>query len=388
MKKIIPFGAPVVEKEEIKEVINTLQSGWIGTGPKCQKFEKDFAKYTGAKYALAVNSCTAALHLSLLVSDIDSGNEVITTPLTFAATVNAIKHVGAKPVLVDIDSNTLNINPYLIEKKITSKTRAIIPVHFGGLPCVMDKIKKLAKKHNLIIIEDAAHATGAKYKGNKIGNLGNLTCFSFYANKNITTSEGGMITTNNRQLAEKIKILRLHGLSTGAWKRYKSKKLILSKIIYPGYKYNMTDIQASLGIHQLKKLEKFLKIREKYAKIYDSVFSKLDYLYLQHRPSNIKSDRHALCLYVLILDSSKFKLSRNKIVDKLRTKGIGAAIHYGTIHLHPFYKKDLSYHVGDFPISERVSNSIISLPLTPKMSIPDIKYVAKTTKKVLRSCLK
>ncbi|MBU4332071.1 DegT/DnrJ/EryC1/StrS family aminotransferase [Patescibacteria group bacterium] len=387
MKKII-FGAPFIGDEEINEVVDTLKSGWIGTGPKCFRFEKNFAKYVGAKYALAVNSCTAALHLGLLVSNIGPGDEVITTPLTFAATVNVIKHVGARPILADIELKTLNINPNLIEAKITPKTKAIIPVHFGGLPCDMDKIKKIAKKYNLIIIEDAAHAVGAKYKGKKIGSFGNLTCFSFYANKNITTGEGGMITTNDEKIAEKIKILRLHGLSTDAWKRYESKKLILSEIIYPGYKYNMTDIQASLGLHQLNKINKFLKTREAYAKIYDNVFSKLDYLRLQYRPSDIQKNRHALHLYVLILDLSKFKFARNKIIEKLNTQGIGAAIHYKAIHLHPFYKKDLSYHIGDFPVSEKVSKATISLPLTPKMSGSDAQYVARTTEKVLQSCLK
>lgn len=382
MKKII-FGAPLIGQEEINEVVKTLKSGWIGTGPKCFQFENDFSSYTGAKFSLALNSCTSALHLSLIASGIGKGDEVITTPLTFNATVNSIWHTGAKPILVDINPETLNIDPQKIEKAITKKTKAIIPVHFGGLPCEMDAIKKIAKKYKLIIIEDAAHAIGARYKSKKIGNLGNLTCFSFYANKNITTAEGGMLTTDNKKIADKVKTLRLHGLSGDAWKRYNSKKIIYAETVYPGFKYNMTDIQASLGIWQLKKVEKFLKIREQYAKVYDKYLNDIPGIKLQYRPKDILKNRHALHLYVFILEDKKYQGKRDTIVQLLRKKGIGAAIHYEAIHLHKFYKNNLGYKKGDLPIAEFTGRNIISLPLTPKMNKDDVLYVAQETKKIL-----
>lgn len=387
MRKII-FGEPLIGKEEIREVIDTLNSGWIGMGPKCIKFEQQFADYIGCKYALAVSSCTAALHLSLIVSGVRPGDEVITTPLTFVATVNSIWHVGARPILVDINPQTLNIDVNLIERSITRKTKAIIPVHFGGLACEMDKINKIARKYRLIVIEDAAHAIGAIYKGKKIGNLGNLTCFSFYANKNITTAEGGMITINNNKFSKEIESLKLQGLGGDAWKRFGSKKLILAEIAYPGFKYNMTDLQASLGVWQLKKIEEFLKIRQKYAEVYNQVFKDIPFVRLQFRPKGIILNRHALHLYVLILEKNKFKKNRNQIVQELKSNGIGAAIHYEAIHLSKFYKKHLKYQRGDLPIAEYVGNNILSLPLTPKMNIDDVRWTAETTKKVLLNNLK
>ena len=275
-------------KQNSNEMLDTLRSGWIGTGPKTIAFEKEFAEYIGVEHAIAVNSCTAALHLSVIVSGIQPGDEVITSPLTFGATANVIVHAGGIPVFADIDPETLNIDPQSVERAINSRTKAILPVHFGGLPCKLDELKQIAIENKLTIVEDAAHAVGSRYHGKMIGGTGNLTCFSFYANKNLTTGEGGMVVTNDEEQAKMLSVYRLHGLSGDAWQRYHSHRLILSDVVYPGFKYNMTDMQASLGIHQLRKLEKFQAIREHYAQIYDEAFASLSGVRLQPRPDEWK----------------------------------------------------------------------------------------------------
>jgi len=252
-EKMLVFGAPCFGDEEIAEVVDTIKSGWVGTGPKTKKFEEEFAAYVGAKYAVALNSCTAGLHLSLIVSGIGPGDEVLAPPLTFGATANVVEHVGARPVFADIDPVTLCISPPEIEKVITPRTKAIMPVHYGGMPCAMDEIRALANAHHLVVVEDAAHAVGAKYMGRMVGTLSPLTNFSFYANKNLSTAEGGMVTTDDAALEDKLRVYHLHGLSRDAWKRYHTKHFSLSEVVVPGYKYNMTDIQASLGLHQLHK---------------------------------------------------------------------------------------------------------------------------------------
>lgn len=380
--KTLVFGAPVLSDDECNEVLDTLRSGWIGTGPKTIAFEKAFAQYVGARHAVAVNSCTAALHLSLIASHIQPGDEVITTPLTFAATANVIVHEQAQPVFADIDPNTLNIDPEAVARAITPRTKAIIPVHFGGLPCALESLRQIAGEHNLVIIEDAAHAIGTRYQGKLIGGSGNLTCFSFYANKNLTTAEGGMIVTNDAQQAEMLAIYRLHGLNRDAWQRYAAHRLILSNTIYPGYKYNMTDLQASLGIHQLKKQENFLKIRERYARIYDHAFKDLPGVRTQPRPID-GENRHSLHLYVLILDPAHFRVDRNQIVSALIAENIGAAIHYRALHTHPYYAETFGYRPADFPNAAAVGDNIFSLPLTPGMSECDVQDVITAVYKVL-----
>ena len=378
------FGRPFLGDEEINEVIDTLRSGWIGTGPKAIRFEQDFAQYVGNKHALAVNSCTAALHLGLIANHIGPGDEVITTPLTFAATANVVMHVGARPVFADIDPITLNIDPANIERAITPKTKAIIPVHFGGLSCDLDSIEAIARQHHLAIIEDAAHATGTRYHGRLIGSAtGTLACFSFYANKNLTTAEGGMITTEDDELADRIAVFRLHGLSKHAWQRYSSKKLMLSDALYPGYKYNMPDSVASLGIHQLAKQERFLEIREQYARCYDEAFSNLPGVRLQPRPRDLDQNRHALHLYVLIFDPQQFRVDRNDIMSALLAENIGAALHYRAVHTHPFYRETFGYRHDDFPVAAQVGDNILSLPLTPGMSSHDVEDVITAVNKVL-----
>jgi dTDP-4-amino-4,6-dideoxygalactose transaminase len=379
---MLVFGAPALDQEEYEEVLSTLRSGWIGTGPKTASFESDFAGYVGARHAVAVSSCTAALHLSLIVSGIQPGDEVITTPLTFAATANVVVHTGARPVFADIDCHTLNLSPAAVERSISSRTKALLPVHFGGLPCALEDLRRIAEKHNLALIEDAAHAVGSRYKGTMIGGSGNLTCFSFYANKNLTTAEGGMVVTNDEKQASLLSMYRLHGLSRDAWQRYSAHRLILSDAIYPGYKYNMTDLQASMGIHQLRKQEKFLTIRERYARIYDEAFSGFSGVRMQPRPAE-DGARHALHLYVLILDRGQFRVGRNEIVSALIAENVGAAIHYRALHMHPYYRERFGYQPEDFPNAAEVGEGILSLPLTPGMAEKDVQDVVAAVHKVL-----
>jgi len=347
-------------------------------------FEREFAQYVGARHAVSVNSCTAALHLSLIAADIKPNDEVITSPLTFAATANVAVHQGAIPVFVDIDPCTLNLDPRNVERVITRRTRAIVPVHFGGLPCNLTALHQIADNQKLALIEDAAHAVGSKYNGRMIGGFGNLTCFSFYANKNLTTAEGGMITTDDAAQAEKLAVYRLHGLSRDAWVRYQSRRLILSDVIVPGYKYNMTDLQSSLGIHQLHKLEGFLSIREKHAAVYDRAFSKIPGVRRQPRP-NDDLNRHGLHLYVLILDPEQFRVDRDQIVAALLAENIGAAIHYRALHTHPYYRDRFGYKPEDFPHAANIGRNIFSLPLTPGMNDKDVNDVIEAIYKVLNA---
>lgn len=380
--RFLVFGMPCLGEEEIAEIADTIRSGWIGSGPKTKRFEDMFREYIGCRYAVAVSSCTAGLHLSLIAAEVKSGDEVLTTPLTFSATANVIVHQGALPVFVDVNRTTLNIDPALIEEHITPRTKAIIPVHFGGLPCEMDRILDIARRHHLVVIEDAAHAMGGRYRGRMVGTLGNFTAFSFYANKNLTTGEGGMVTTDDAAAAELMEIYRLHGMSRDAWARYQTKQVVFSEAVYPGYKYNMTDMQASLGIHQLRKLESFLAIREQYAAIYDEAFTDMPEITLQPR-SGGEGDRHALHLYLLILNLERLSADRDTIVSALRAENVGAAIHYKAIHLHPYYRQRFGYRGGEFPNAEFASERILSLPLSPKMTRSDVDDVIQAVRKVI-----
>ncbi len=377
----LPFGAPCLGEEEIAEVVDTLRSGWIGTGPKAERFEREFATYVGARYAVSLNSCTAGLFLSLAALGIGPGDEVITTALTFGATVNVIEHVGARPVLVDIDPATLNIDAELVESAVTARTKAILPVHFGGLCSDMDALQQIADQHQLAIIEDAAHAVGTRFNSRMAGTLGKLASFSFYANKNLTTAEGGMVTTDDERLAEIIRRLRLHGLSRDAWKRFDSRQLLATDIKQPGYKHNMPDIAAAIGIQQLQKQERFLKIRERYAQMYDEALADLP-VRLQPRPLPTERNRHSLHLYVLMLDENRWRVSRDEVVEALLQENIGAAIHYPAIHTHTFYRTKYGYQPEDFPHALSISRRILSLPLTPSMSDADAADVLRAVRKV------
>jgi dTDP-4-amino-4,6-dideoxygalactose transaminase len=374
MRDFIPFAQPFFGKEEKKEMLETLDSGWATLGPRTKQFEEQFAHYVGAKYAIGVTSCTAAIHLSLVASGIGPGDEVIVPIFTFTATSNPIIHVGAKPIFVDIEPDTFNIDVEKIEEKITKKTKAIIPVHYGGQPVNLAKIKAIAKKHNLTVIEDAAHAIGTTYKGKMIGSHSEYVCFSFHPIKNISTGDGGMITTNSSRIADHLSQLRLHGMSKDAWKRHSAAGSWKYDITEPGFKYNMFDIQAALGIQQLKKHEKFLKTRKEYAHIYDKAFSKTPEIIIPYIQKGI---RHAYNLYTIQVETKKLSIDRDKIVDELKKKGIGVSVYFIPLHYFTFYKK-MGYKKGDFPIAESVFEKIISLPLYPKMTKEELNYISKT----------
>lgn len=381
-QKFLIFGAPRFFKAELKEMLETLRSGWWGTGPKVLQFENDFKKYTHSQYAVAVNSATAAMHLGLNVLGIKSGDEVITTPLTFVSTANVIIHTGAKPVFADVDRLTGNIDPKEIEKKITKKTKAIIPVHLHGRPCQMDEITQMAKKHKLFILEDAAHATEAWYKGKKIGSISDMTAFSFYVTKNVATGEGGMLTTNNKRWAETARVRRLHGISADAWKRYSAEGFKPYEAIYPGYKYNMMDLQASLGIHQLRRARSNLTIRNKYWNLYTQAFNKIDGI-IPPAPDE-KNIVHARHLYAINLELEKLKLNRNQFIEALKAENIGAGVHFTALHLHEYYRKTFGFKRGDFPNAEWIGDRTVSLPFYPHMSEKDLKDVIKAVVRIIK----
>jgi dTDP-4-amino-4,6-dideoxygalactose transaminase len=379
-KDFLVFGSPRIEQAEIDEVVDSLKTGWISTGPKVARFEKLFKSYIGTKHALALNSCTAGLHLSMIVAGLQDGDEVITTPMTFGATANAIMHSRAIPVYADIERTTMNIDPENIEEKITAKTRVIVPVHFAGRPCNMKRIKEIAQKHNLIIIEDAAHALEATYHGQKIGTIGDLSVFSFYVTKNLVTGEGGMITTDNDTYAEMIQTYALHGMSTGAWKRYSDEGFKHYQIVYPGFKYNMMDIQAALGIHQLPRTGNYLKRREKIWQRYDEAFKQLPLDSPQPPEENTTHARH---LYTILLRLEDLTADRDTIQQALFKNNIGTGIHFIALHLHPYYQEHFGYKRGDFPNAEFISDRTISLPLSAKLTDQDVTDVIEAVTSVL-----
>ncbi len=378
--KFLVFGKPQIRQQEILEVTDSLKIGWLSTGPKVGKFENLVRDYTDAKYAIALNSCTAGLHLCLIACGIGPGDEVITTPMTFAATANVIEHVGAKPVFADIGLPSMNIDPKEIEKKITKRTKAIIPVHMSGRPCRMDEIIKIAKKYDLKVIEDAAHAFGAEFKGEKIGNISDFTVFSFYATKNLVTGEGGMVTTNNKKYEELIKVYSLHGLSSDAWKRYSDEGFKHYLVQVPGYKYNMMDLQAAIGIHQFNRFEENQKRRKKIWNFYNNSFKDLPIT----TPADPDPDtKHAYHLYTILLDLKKLKANREVIQAALHAENIGIGIHFISLHNHPFYKDKYGYKEQDFPNSQYISDRTISLPISAALTEQDAYDVVKAVKKVL-----
>jgi len=374
------FGSPQIGEDEIREVVECLRSGWISTGPRVGRFQKMFSQYIGSKYALALNSCTAGLHLALLAAGLEPGDEVITTPMTFAASANAIIHAGARPVFVDIESSTANIDPEQIEKQITARTRAIIPVHLYGRPCNMDRIMDIAKKHHLIVIEDAAHAIEAVYKGKKIGTIGDITVFSFYVTKNLVTGEGGMVTTESDKYAEKVETYGLHGMSRGAWKRYSDEGFKHYQVVFPGFKYNMMDIQAAMGIHQLKRIESSLKKREDIWQRYDEAFRQLP---VQTPVAPEKETKHARHLYTVRLKLEDLKVDRDAVQQAINAQNIGTGIHFVSLHLHPYYRDTYGYKKDDFPNALYVSERTVSLPLSAKLTDDDVQDVIQAVSKVL-----
>jgi len=379
-KEYLQFAPPLIGEEEIKAVVETLKSGWITTGPKTKKFEEEFSRFVNAPAALALNSCTGALHTALAALAIGEGDEVITTTLTFAATVNVIEHVGARPVLADVEPGTLNIDPGKIEKAITKKTRAIIAVHFSGHPVNLESIFEIANRYGLYVIEDAAHAFPAEYKGKKIGSGNNPVAFSFYATKNITTSEGGMLT-GDADFIEKSRVISLHGMSKDAWKRYDQRGNWFYEILYPGFKYNMTDIQASIGLCQLKKINEMQLIRRNIISKYNSAFEDEVALELPVVRSDVVHSWH---LYVLRLKLDVLSIDRDRFIEELRLRNIGASVHFIPIHLHPYYQNKYDFKADDFPIAFSNYKRMLSLPLHPAMTDQDADDVIEAVKDILK----
>lgn len=379
-KEFLVFGSPLIEQPEIDEVVDSLKSGWLGTGPKVKKFEEDFGKYKGVKHALALNSCTAALHLAMRAIGIRSGDEVIVPTMTFAATANAVIHAGGKPILVDCGRDTMNLDPKDLEKKITPRTKAVIPVHFAGRPCNMEAIMAIAKKHNLKVIEDCAHAIETEYRGKKAGTFGDIGCFSFYVTKNIVTGEGGMAITNNEDYANQIKVLALHGMTKDAWKRFSDEGYKHYQVVDSGHKYNMMDIQAAIGIHQLRRIDDYWRRRQAIWHIYNEALRDLP-VFLPAEPE--ENTRHAYHLYTLLLDLDKLKISRDQFLDEMTKRNLGVGVHYIALHLHPFYQKEFGYQEGDFPNAEWVSERTVSLPLSPKLTNADVNDVIAAVKDIL-----
>lgn len=368
------FGAPQIEEEEIREVESCLRSGWLGTGPRVARFEADFAAYKGttAAHAAAVNSCTAALHVSMVAAGLDPGAEVITTPLTFCATINAIIHAGLTPVLADVDPVTQCISPDAIEAAITPRTQAIIPVHFAGHPCDMDRIMAIAERHKLVVIEDCAHAIETEYKGRKAGTFGDFGCFSFYVTKNVATGEGGMILGRDESRIARAKVLALHGMSKDAWHRFGDKGYKHYQVVECGFKYNMMDIQAAIGIHQLARVETTWRHRRAIWNQYQDELSSLP-LKLPSEPE--PNTRHAYHLYTTRIGESLHPMSRDAFLEKMSMWRIGTGVHYRSIAEHPYYQSKYEWHPEQWPTAYSIGQETCSLPLSASMKPDDVRRV-------------
>lgn len=362
----LPFSRPSISQAAIDEVVACLESGWITTGPRVEQFTKKLQEYLGALFVLPLTSATAGLHLALLAMDVQQGDEVITTPLTFAATLNTIVLAGGKPVLVDIDPHTLNMDVNQLEDAITEKTRVIMPVHFAGLPVDLDPLCQIAETHGLRVLEDAAHAIGTEYNGKRIGSLGDTQVFSFHPNKNITTGEGGCVTTQDAKLAKKISLLRFHGIDREAWNRYGKNGNQDYEIVMPGFKYNMMDIQAALGLHQLEELEEFILRRTQLAERYQEALADWPQWTLPTKPTF--SHRHAWHLYTPLINEDAAGMTRDEFMQRMKEKNIGTGLHYRSVHLYPYYREHFGFAPGDFPHAESVGERIVSLPLFPTMT--------------------
>lgn len=382
--KFVPFSPPLIGEEEIAEVVDTLRSDWITTGPKVKRFEQQFMEFIGAPAAFAVSSCTAALHLALLALDIEPGDAVITTPMTFCSGVHVIEHVGARPVMADVQPDTLNIDPAAIEQAIELATqtlglrvKAILPVHLYGHPCDLASILQIAAKHRLAVIEDAAHSLPALHSGKLVGSLSSndgvpvLTCFSFYATKNLTTAEGGMLV-GEPEWIERARSWGLHGMNRDAWKRYGKDGSWFYEVVCPGFKYNLTDIQAALGIHQLRKLPQFHARRQAIVRQYNAAFGQLDEL---QTPAERSGVEHAWHVYALRLNLDRLEITRDQFMSEMQQRNIACSVHFIPIHLHKYYREKYGYAVEDFPVAHREYQRLVSLPLSPRMSDEDVQAV-------------
>jgi dTDP-4-amino-4,6-dideoxygalactose transaminase len=365
----LPFSRPSISQEAIDEVVACLKSGWITTGPRVKQFEADLKAYIGTPHVLALTSATAGLHLVLVALGLKPGDEVITTPMTFAATLNTIVLAGGKPVLVDVEPGTYNMDVTRIEKAITKRTRAIMPVHFAGLPVDLDPLYDIAKKHNLRVIEDAAHAIGTEYKNIRIGGFGDIQVFSFHPNKNMTTGEGGCVAARDDRLISNVSLLRFHGMDREAWDRFGKKGNQHYEIIAPGYKYNMTDIQAALGLHQLKELDGFIRRRTELALRYNRLLVDWPQWTLPAAPAY--SHLHAWHLYTPLINPDAAKMDRDEFMQGMKERNIGTGLHYHAVHLYRYYRKHFGFKHGDFPNAETISDRIVSLPLFPAMTDAD-----------------
>lgn len=393
MPPFLPFALPQIGQEEIDEVVDSLRSGWITTGPKARRFEEDFSAFIGARYAVAVNSATAGLHLALEAVGIGPGDKVITTPYTFTATAEVIRYLGADPVFIDIDQKTFNLDPQKVEDYLSSAAssgqplpKAVIPVHFGGQACEMDAICRLAEKYSMKIVEDAAHALPAIYKGRMIGTIGDLTVYSFYVTKTIATGEGGMVVTENEEWARRIRAMRLHGINRDVFDRYRSDKPSwYYEVVAPGFKYNMPDIAAAIGIHQLRKVEVFRRKREAIARQYNEMFTDLS-CKVPHiaRPA----DRHAWHLYVIQLELENISMGRDRFIELMAEKGIGTSVHFIPLHIHPYWRDRYGFQPEDFPNAYHAYERAVSLPIYPKMTEGDVERVIAAVKEILEENVK
>ena len=380
-KEFLVFGAPTVEQAEVDEVVDSLRSGWLGTGPKVHRFERDFAAYKGVPYAAALNSCTAALHLSILAAGIGPGDEVITSPLTFCATVNAVIHAGATPVLADVDPKTMNIDAEAVAAKVTPRTRAILPIHFAGRPCDMDALLAIAERHGLKVIEDCAHAVEAEYKGRKTGTFGDFGCFSFYVTKNVITGEGGMVLARREEDISRIKVLGLHGMSKDAWKRFSDEGYKHYQVVECGFKYNMMDLQAAVGIHQLARVESGWQRRREIWEKYEAAFADLPIA----RPAPPEpSTRHAFHLYTILVNPDRCGIGRDAFLEAMTRLNIGVGVHYLSVPEHPYYQHTYGWSPDHYPHATRIGRETVSLPLSPGLTEADVADVIDAVRTTLR----
>jgi len=382
--EFIVFGAPDIRQAEVDDVVESLNSGWLGTGPKVHKFENDFANYKGvqADRVAALNSCTAALHVSLVAAGVGPGDEVLTTAMTFCATANAIIHAGAEPVPVDIDARTLNIDPADIAHRITDKTKAIVPVHFAGRPCAMDELLAIARKHDLIVIEDCAHAIESEWRGQKTGTFGDFGCFSFYVTKNVATGEGGMVIAKSREALERIKVLSLHGMTKDAWSRFSDEGYKHYRVIEAGFKYNMMDLQAAIGIHQLERVEAAWVRRREIWDRYQVAFQDLP-IGTPAEPDN--DTRHAYHLYTLAINKQACGVTRDEMLSLMQKANIGVGVHYLSLAEHPFYQEQFGWQSEDYPVAAKYGSETVSLPISPKVTDSEVDYIIETVIRLIQS---
>ncbi len=369
--KFLSFSLPLIGEEEIDEVVEALKSGWLTSGPRTKQFEQEFRNAVDAPAALALNSCTAGLHVALKVLNIGPGDEVITTPMTFAASVNVIEHVGATPILVDVEPDTLNLQPDAVERAITPHTKAIIAVHYAGHPAELHALRAIAEQYHLHLIEDAAHAVGASFDGQPIGSGSNLTAFSFYATKNLTTGEGGMLT-GSAELLDRARIFSLHGMNREAWSRYSAGGKWAYDIVEPGFKYNMTDIQAALGLQQLRRFDRMQARRLEIVQTYNKAFGSHPAFLTPSTRDHVTNAWH---LYVLRLRTSELTINRNQFIDEMTARNIGTSVHFIPIHMHSFYRDKYNFQPNDFPVAHTAFQNMLSLPLSPSMADQDVADV-------------